>query len=182
MIMSSSAANAFSYLVSTLISLYVTAVMLRLILQWVRADFYNPVCQFLVKATNPALVPLRRVIPSIGKLDTASVVLMLALEIVSVWVLSLLSPLNWTPAQIVLFAAVSLFAMLLWTYFILIIVMVVLSWFGRSWRHPVIPLVYQLTEPVLRPIRKVIPPISGIDLSPLFALIIIRFLLLLIGR
>ena len=72
--------------------------------------------------------------------------------------------------------------MLLWTYFILIIAMVVLSWFGQSWRHPIIPLVYQLTGPVLRPIQRVIPPISGIDLAPLFALIIIRFLLLLIGR
>jgi YggT family protein len=180
--MGSSASTAFSYLISTLISLYVTAVMLRLLLQWVRADFYNPVCQFLVKATNPVLVPLRRVIPSIGKLDTASVVLMLALETVSVWFLSLMSPLTWTPVQIFLFSVISLLAMLLWTYFILIIVMVILSWFGQKFRHPIIPLVYQLTEPVLRPFRKVIPPISGIDLSPLFVLIIIRFLLLLIGR
>ena len=180
--MNSGVANAFSYLVSTLISLYVTAVMLRLLLQWVRADFYNPVCQFLVKATNPVLVPMRRVIPSIGKLDTASVVLMLVLEFVAVWVMSLLSPLNWTPAQVFLFGAVNLVAMLLWTYFILVIAMVVLSWFGQTWRHPIIPLVYQLTGPVLRPIQKIIPPISGIDLAPLFALIIIRFLLLLIGR
>jgi len=180
--MSSSVATAFSYLVSTLISLYVTAVMLRLLLQWVRADFYNPVCQFLVKVTNPVLVPLRRVIPSIGKLDTASVILMLVLEVISVWSLSLMSPLEWAPAQIFLFAVISLVAMLLWTYFILIIATVILSWVGQKFRHPIIPLVYQLTEPVLRPFRKIIPPISGIDLSPLLALIIIRFLLLLIGR
>lgn len=180
--MGSTASAAFSYLVSTLISLYVTAVMLRLLLQWARADFYNPVCQFLVKATNPVLVPLRRVIPSIGPLDTASVVLMLALETVSVWFLSLLSPMQWGPTQIILFAAISLVAMLLWTYFILIIAMVILSWVGRSFHHPIVPLIYQLTGPVLRPFRKIIPPIAGIDLSPLFALIVIRFLLLLIGR
>ena len=180
--MSNSAPSAFSYLVSTLISLYVTAVMLRLLLQWVRADFYNPLCQFLVKVTNPVLVPLRRLIPSVGKLDTASVVLMLALEIVSVWVLALLSPLNWGPPEIALFAAISLVAMLLWTYFILVIAMVIFSWIGQGVRHPIVPLIYQLTEPVLRPIRKVIPPIAGIDLSPLFALIIIQFLLKLIGR
>ncbi|MEE4218766.1 MAG: YggT family protein [Xanthomonadales bacterium] len=180
--MSSSMATAFSYLVSTLISLYVTAVMLRLLLQWVRADFYNPVCQFLVKVTSPVLVPMRRVIPSVGKLDTASLVLMLALEAVSVWFLGLMSPLSWAPAQIFLLAAINLLAKLLWTYFILIIVTVILSWFGQKFRHPIIPLVYQLTEPVLRPFRKIIPPISGIDLSPLLALIIIRFLLLLIGR
>jgi len=180
--MSSGVENAFSYLVSTLIALYVTAVLLRLLLQWVRADFYNPVCQFLVKATNPALVPLRRVIPSIGKLDTASVVLMLVLEFISIWFMSLLSPMDWSPAQILLFAAVSLAAMLLWIYFFLIIAMVIVSWFGQAWRHPIIPLIYQLTGPVLRPIQKIIPPISGIDLSPLLLLIIIRFLLLLIGR
>lgn len=180
--MGASASSAFSYLISTLISLYVTAVMLRLLLQWVRADFYNPVCQFLVKATNPVLVPLRRVIPSIGRLDTASVVLMLALEVVSVWFLSLLSPLDWGPVQIVLFAAISLVAMLLWTWFILIIAMVILSWVGQKFRHPIVPLIYQLTEPVMRPFRKIIPPIAGIDLSPLLALIVIRFLLILIGR
>jgi YggT family protein len=180
--MGANAATAISYLVSTLISLYVTAVMLRLLLQWVRADFYNPVCQFLVKVTNPVLVPLRRVIPSIGRLDTASIVLMVVLETAAVWILSLMSTLSWTPAQILLVAAISLVAMLLWTFFILIIAMVILSWVGQRFHHPIVPLIYQLTDPVLRPIRKVIPPISGIDLSPLFALIVIRFLLILIGR
>ena len=180
--MGANAATAISYLVSTLISLYVTAVMLRLLLQWVRADFYNPVCQFLVKVTNPVLVPLRRVIPSIGRLDTASIVLMVVLETAAFWILSLMSTLSWTPAQISLVAAISLVAMLLWTFFILIIAMVILSWVGQRFHHPIVPLIYQLTDPVLRPIRKVIPPISGIDLSPLFALIVIRFLLILIGR
>ena len=68
--------GAFGYLISTLLDLYITAVMLRLLLQWVRADFYNPICQFLVAVTNPLLIPLRRVIPSFGQLDTASVALM----------------------------------------------------------------------------------------------------------
>ena len=174
--------SAFSYLVSTMISLYVTAVMLRLLLQWVRADFYNPVCQFLVKVTNPVLVPMRRFIPSIGRLDTASVLLMLVLESISIAFMSLLAQPGWGIGEIVLFAAISLVAMLLWTYFILIIAMVILSWVGGGVRHPIVPLIYQLTEPVLRPIRRVIPSIAGIDLSPLFALIIIRFLLLLLGR
>ena len=73
--------GAIIYLIGTLTDLYVTAIMLRLLLQWVRADFYNPVSQFLVKITNPVVVPARRVIPSIGRLDTASVVVMLLLEI-----------------------------------------------------------------------------------------------------
>jgi len=174
-------ANAFSYLVGTLLDLFITAVMLRLLLQWVRADFYNPVCQFLVKVTNPALVPLRRVVPAIGRLDTAALVLMLALEILGVWVVSRIASSPLAPAHIVLFSITKLLATLLMTYFFLIIAAVILSWVGANLRHPVIPLVYQLTEPVMRPIRKVIPPIAGIDLSPVFALIGIRFLLLLLG-
>ena len=179
--MNGSGTNAISYLVGTLIDLYTTAVLLRLLLQWVRADFYNPVCQFLVKVTNPVIVPLRRVIPSLGKLDTASVVVLLVLEFLAVWIASRLSssPLNFE--QIMMFGLMKLAATLLMTYFVLIIASAILSWFGARVRHPAIPLVYQLTEPVLSPLRKIIPPIAGIDLSPVFALIAIRFLLVLIG-
>ncbi|MBT8049065.1 MAG: YggT family protein [Xanthomonadales bacterium] len=173
--------NAFSYLIGTLLDLYIAAVLFRLLLQWVRADFYNPVCQFLVKVTNPAIVPLRRVIPSIKKLDTASVVLILALEFFSVWIASRIGSSPLGLEQIVIFSIKKLFATLLMTYFFLIIAAVIISWVGARMRHPVIPLVYQLTEPVLAPFRKIIPPIAGIDLTPLFALITIRFLLLLIG-
>ena len=173
--------GATAYLVGTLVDLYVTAVLLRLLLQWVKADFYNPVCQFLIRLTQPALAPMRRLIPSIGGLDTASVVLMLGLELIALAVISQLTPVTMSWPQLLVFAITKLLMMLLWTYFFLIIIMVILSWVGRSWRHPVVPLVYQLTEPVLRPIRRVIPAIGGIDLSPLFALIAIRFLLLLLG-
>jgi YggT family protein len=173
--------NAFSYLVSTLFDLYILAVLLRLLLQWVRADFYNPICQFLVRVTSPVLVPLRRLVPSIGRLDTASVLLLLALQFVGLWLISLIqgavTPLHF----LLLMSVVKLLSTLLWTYFVLIIVMVVLSWFGARVQNPAIPLLYQLTEPVLRPFRRIVPPISGIDLSPLFALIAIRFLLLLLG-
>lgn len=179
--MNGSGANAFSYLVGTLLDLYITAVLLRLLLQWVRADFYNPVCQFLVKVTNPVIVPLRRLVPSIGKIDTASVILIVALELFSVWIASRISSSPLNLERLVLFSFTKLFATLLMTYFFLIIASVILSWVGARMRHPVIPLVYQLTEPALKPFRKIIPPIAGLDLSPLFALIAIRFLLLLIG-
>lgn len=179
--MNGSGTNAFTYLVGTLIDLYTTAVLLRLMLQWVRADFYNPVCQFLVKVTNPIIVPLRRVIPSIWKLDTACLVTVLVLELFSVWVASRISSSPLDLGQIFVFSLIKLSATVLMTYFFLIIVSVILSWVGAKMRHPAIPLVYQLTEPVLAPVRKIIPPIAGIDLSPLFVLIAIRFLLLLIG-
>jgi YggT family protein len=177
----SSSGNAFSFLIGTLLDLYVTALLLRLLLQWVRADFYNPVCQFLVQITNPVVVPLRRIIPPIRRLDTATVVLIMVFEAVSVWVAARLSNQPLEAATLLILAVSKILATVLLTYFFLIIAAVILSWVGAGMRHPVVPVVYQLTEPVLKPFRRIIPPIAGIDLSPLFALIGIRFLLLLIG-
>ena len=173
--------GALNYLVSTIIDLYIAAIMLRLLLQWVKADFYNPLCQFLVKATNPVLVPARRVIPSIGRLDTASVVVMLLLELIQLVIINQLSQAGFDLQFMLLFALRKLVVTLLMTYFVLIIARVIVSWIGSQSRHPLIPLIYQLTEPVLRPFSKLVPPISGVDLSPLFALIALRFLLLLLG-
>jgi len=174
-------ARAFSYLVSTLFDLYIVAVILRLLLQWVRADFYNPLSQFLVRVTNPLLVPVRRVVPSIGRLDTASVVLALGLETVGLWLVSAINSISVSWSQLFLLAITKLLMAVLWLYFFLILAAVVLSWAGARARHPIIPLVFQLTEPVLRPFRKLVPPIAGIDLSPLFAIIAIRFLIHLLG-
>lgn len=173
--------GALIYLISTLTDLYVTAILLRVLLQWVRADFYNPLSQFLVKVTNPVLVPARRLIPSIGKLDTASVVVMLLLELLQLIVIGLLSKTDFGFQFLLLFAVRKLLVALLLTYFILIIAMVIISWFASHSRHPLIPLIYQLTAPVLRPIQRLVPALGGIDLSPLFALIILRALLLLLG-
>jgi YggT family protein len=173
--------GAVIYLISTLTDLYVAAILLRLLLQWVRADFYNPLSQFLVKITNPVLVPARRIIPSVGKLDTASVVVMLLLELAQLAIISVLNPSGFGVQFLLLFAIKKLIFTLLMTYFVLIIARVIISWIANQSRHPLIPLIYQLTEPVLRPISRLIPPLGGIDLSPLFALIALRFLLLLLG-
>jgi YggT family protein len=173
--------GAFIYLVSTITDLYVTAILLRLLLQWVRADFYNSLSQFLIKVTNPVLVPARRIIPSIGKLDTASVVIMLLLELIQLVAISLLSKTEFGFQFLLLFALKKLLITLLITYLVLIIARVLVSWIAAQSRHPLIPLIYQLTEPVLKPFSKLLPPLGGVDLSPLFALIALRFLLLLLG-
>jgi YggT family protein len=173
--------GALIYLIGTITDLYVTAILLRLLLQWVRADFYNPLSQFLVKVTNPVLVPARRIIPSIGKLDTASVLVMLVLELVQLAIISQLTQAAYPLQFLLLFAIKKLLVTLLITYFVLIIARVLVSWVANQFKHPLIPLIYQLTEPVLRPINKLLPPIGGIDLSPLIALIALRFLLLLLG-
>ncbi len=173
--------RALTYLISTLIDLYIMSVILRLILQWVRADFYNPLSQFLVKITNPLVIPLRRMIPPIGRLDTAAVVLAVLLEVASLLIISTINSLTLGWPQLLGLAITKLLMAVLWLYFFLILAVVILSWVGGRMRHPIIPLMYQLTGPVLGPVRKLIPPIGGMDLSPLFALIAIRFLILLLG-
>ena len=172
---------ALIYLVSTVTDLYVTAILLRLLLQWVRADFYNPLSQFLIKITNPVVIPARRIIPSIGKLDTASVVVMLLLELLQLVIIGLISQMEFAFQFLLLFAMKKLLVTLLLTYFVLIIARVIVSWIANQTRHPIIPLIHQLTEPVLRPFSRLVPPLGGVDLSPLFALIAVRFLLLLLG-
>lgn len=179
--MSGSTYQAFSYLIGTLIDLYVAAILLRLLLQIVRADFYNPLCQFLVTVTNPVVIPFRRFIPSIGPIDTASVVVMILLQTIGVYVIITLGDIEMSPGQVVVYSCIKLLMMTLLTYTVVIIVSVILSWLGPRAQHPIVPLIHQLTEPVLRPFRRIIPAIGGIDLSPLFALITIRFLMLLLG-
>ena len=173
--------GAIIYLISTLIGLMVVAILMRLLLQWVRADFYNPLCQLLVKVTNPLIVPARRIIPSIGKLDTASVVVILVLELIEIFSIDQLRGVDSSPELLILFVFKKLIFTLLMTYFVLIIARVIVSWIAQQSRHPIIPLIYQLTDPVLKPISKLVPPISGFDLAPLVALIALRFLLLLLG-
>ena len=106
---------------------------------------------------------------------------MLLPEAFGIFMITSLGPASLDPVQIIVYSVIKLIMMMLITYAVLIIVSVILSWVGGNARHPIIPLIYQLTEPVLRPFRKAIPPIAGIDLSPLFALITIRFLMLLLG-
>ncbi|HKJ17830.1 MAG TPA: YggT family protein [Xanthomonadales bacterium] len=179
--MSGSTYQAVSYLIGTLIDLYVAAILLRLLLQIVRADFYNPLCQFLVTVTNPVVVPFRRFIPSIGPIDTASVVVMILLQTIGVYLIITLGDIDMSPVQVVVYSCIKILMMTLLTYTVVIIVSVILSWLGPRAQHPIVPLIHQLTEPVLRPFRRIIPAIGGIDLSPLFALITIRFLMLLLG-
>jgi YggT family protein len=172
--------NPLEFLVSTLFSLYILAIMLRFLLGAVRADFYNPASQFLVRITNPLLVPLRKFIPSVGKFDTAAVLLMLVLQIISlVLVLALRG--GGIPVGTVLVTSIAELVSLMINIFIFaIIIQVVLSWVNPGSYNPVSSLLYSLTSPVLRPIQQLIPPVSGIDLSPLFALIGLQVLRMLV--
>jgi len=176
-----SVGNAFAFLVETLFSLYLAALMLRVLLEAVGAEYYNPVTQVLVRITEPLVMPLARIVPRIGRFNTAAVVLLYVLQVVSLLAVLSLSGYRIDPLQLFLVGFFRLIRMLLVMYMVLIIAEVILSWVGGAMRHPIIPLIYQLTRPILEPIRRVVPTLAGLDLSPLIAIIGIQFLMILIG-
>jgi len=167
-------ANALYFLIDTLFKLLLMVVLLRVWLQWARADFYNPMSQFVVKVTNPLIIPLRRVLPSIGRLDTASWVLALLISIGKVVVVQLLFfgavNVSATPWQGLLTLVYESLDLIFW----LMLLMAVLSWVSQG-RSPVEYVLMQLTNPLLQPIRRVIPSIGGLDLSVLVFIIGLQF-------
>lgn len=164
------------FIVNTLFSLYVLALMLRFLLAWVRADFYNPVSQFLVKITNPVLVPVRRVIPPIGGIDMASIVVMLLVQMIGIALILLLRG-GGIPPQTLIFVSLAELVDLAFKVFIYgIVIQAILSWINPGTYNPAVSLLHALTEPALRPVRHILPPISGLDLSPLLAILILEVL------
>lgn len=158
------------FLLTTLIELYVLAVLLRFLLAAVRADFYNPVSQFLVKVTNPVVVPLRRLVPPAGRVDTATLVALVGIEWLGQLLLGLLRGALHPWAALVLSLA-TLTDMLFNVFLFAIFILAILSWISPGAWNPVVSIVHSLAEPVLRPFRRLLPPISGVDLSPLLAIL-----------
>ena len=165
----------FGYLVQTLISLYLMAMLLRFLLQLVKADFYNPISQFLVKITNPVVVPLRRVIPGYGGLDLSSLLLSILLQLLAIVALLLLNGLALpNPGLLLLWAVLGVIGLLVNIYFFALLAMIILSWVAPGSNHPAIHLLYQVTEPVMAPFRKALPPMGGMDFSPILVFILIN--------
>lgn len=179
--MNPSANNAFTFLVETVFHLYLIALMLRVLLEAVGADYYNPVCQALIKVTDPVVRPVARILPRMGRINVAAIVLLYIIQVISLVAVGLIGSWPLNPAVLALLGVLKLVHMLLVLYLVLILAGVILSWVGHGFRHPIVPLVFQLVEPVLAPIRRVIPSLGGLDLSPLVAIILIQFLIILLG-
>ncbi|MEX1220957.1 MAG: YggT family protein [Idiomarina sp.] len=172
--------NALNFLITIVFDLALMVIILRVWLQASRADFYNPVSQFVVKATNPLVLPLRRLIPTMGRLDLATVVLAVIVGILKLVALYAASgmAIPWLPV-IISGALVALGAFLQLLFWILII-RALLSWFSQG-QNPMEMMLQQLTEPMLAPIRRILPAMGGLDLSVLVLIIIVQFVRILIG-
>jgi len=175
--------NLLAIIVSELLSLALFVVLMRLLLQLVRADFRNPICQAIVRLTNPLVIPLRRILPPIRKLDTATVVAVTIIAFILVAVgfafqnFPVVNGLIWVQ-QVVLTVAYAV----LWIYFWAIIVYALLSLVAPGGYSPLQSVLASLCEPVLGPFRRIIPGIAGIDLSPLWACLAIQVILYFLAR
>ncbi|MCC5880084.1 MAG: YggT family protein [Idiomarina sp.] len=168
------------FLVQTLFNLYIMAVVLRIWLQLARADFFNPLSQFVARVTNPLIKPLERVIPSKGRLNLAAVLLGIVLSIIAIYVRGTMMGANIEMVPLMIVGVLSFVSITLQLMFWIIFIRAILSWFSQG-GNPLELVMHQLTEPLLRPVRRVIPAIGGLDLSVLFVLLGIQFLRILIG-
>lgn len=173
--------TAAVYVLQTLGSLYLLIVLLRFVLQLVRANFYNPLCQFIDKATQPLLKPLRRIIPSLFGLDMSSLVLAILVQL-ALMALTLLLTYGTTGnfVQLLIWAIIGVTALFLKIFFFALIISVILSWVAPGSHNPGAELVNQICEPALAPFRRLLPNLGGLDISPILAFMVLKLLDMLV--
>ena len=175
-------ANAGQIVIQFVFGALIALVVLRVLLQWVRANFYNPICQFLYKTTNPVLMPLRKVIPSWRNLDIAGIVLAWLITAIKLVLLAATLGQTFGVLGLAVLSLGDLVDFVLLLFIVLILARVVISLVGADSYHPIVPLVLQLTDPVLKPFRRVLPNFAGIDFSPMIVLLVIMLARALISR
>jgi YggT family protein len=172
---------ALFFVVKTLLNLYLMAYILRFLLQWSRADFHNPLSQFILRITDPVVRPLRRVVPGWRGLDMSSLVALLLLQlVVTAGLLFFATGAVVGAGMLLYYAVLRILVGVIQLYFVVILAHVIISWVSPGHWNPLISVLHSLAEPVLRPLRRLVPPIGGLDLSPLFVLIGLQALLIMI--
>ncbi|WP_341522280.1 YggT family protein [Pseudomonas sp. G.S.17] len=173
--------TAAIYILQTIGSLYLLIILLRFVLQLVRADFYNPLSQFAVRATQPLLKPLRRIIPSLFGLDMSSLVLAIIVQLI-LMALTLLLAYGTTgdPLHLLIWAIIGVTALFLKIFFFALIISVILSWVAPASHNPGAEMVNQICEPMLAPLRKILPNLGGLDISPILAFMVLKLLDMLV--
>ncbi|MCC5793972.1 MAG: YggT family protein [Chromatiales bacterium] len=173
--------NAFLFIITAVFQLYALTFLLRLLLQWARVDARNPFCQFILRVTNPLVLPLRRYMPAVGPLDSATLVVLLALQMLfSFALVKMLCLADPGLLQLLALAVLRTARLLLQLWFFAILIFVILSWVSPGNYSPAAVLVEAIAAPLLAPLRRFIPPVGGLDLSPLVALIGLQALMMLL--
>ncbi len=173
--------DAIDFVVDSVLNLAVFAFLLRFLLPLARADFRNPVSQAILSLTSWLVLPLRRILPPMGRVDTASLVALLAVQFAATVIMfrlraGVLMPL----VPLVQSGLITLIVMTIWLHIVLVIIYALLSFTAPRSYSPVVGLLTSLCEPLLRPLRRILPAVGGLDFSPLVAIIVLRALLFLI--
>lgn len=166
--------NVFEFLIHISFTLYIYAVVIRMLLGLTHADFYNPFSQFILTITNPVLQPLRKWMPSIGRLDTAALVLIVVLKFAELFIRGMLVGEKIMLGALIIPVIFGLIDLVINLFIFAIIVLVVISWIApqlHAQNNPLASVLRSITEPLLNPARKLIPPIGMFDLSALVVLV-----------
>ncbi|HZF30986.1 MAG TPA: YggT family protein [Gammaproteobacteria bacterium] len=158
---------ALLFLVRALSDLYVLAFVLRFVFQLIRMDYDNPLAQAVVQITNPLVVPARRMLPSVRRIDLPTLILIVALECISTLLLLLIVRYVPTAPQFLVLVLLRLVGLTLWFYIFTLLLYVAVGWLAGGTYHPTTRVLSEIVTPILRPVRRVLPPLSGIDLSPM---------------
>ena len=169
--MSSNIASALVFIVNALTSLYLLLLLLRFWLPWLRADFRNPLAQGILKLTSPVIVPLRRIVPSFGRLDTATILFAFTVQYLSLLLILFLMGARASSSTIAISAIAKLVLLSLNLFMFAIFIRIILSWISPGQHNPATAIITTLTEPILRPVRRLIPAMGGFDISPIFVII-----------
>lgn len=174
--------NAGSYLIETIIGFYLFLVLARFWMQWTRSDFRNPIGQFIITITNPFILPLRKVLPSIGLADTASIVLAFIVAFLKTWLLIQLSPVKPGLEQIAIFAVSQVIRYSIYLFIFAVFVRIIMSWFNPYGEYnPLMAPLNSLSEPLMAPARRILPAIGGLDFSAILVIIFLNLSLILIA-
>jgi len=171
---------AFVYLINVVLGLYTTVVLLRFLLQWTRASFYNPLAQAIVRLTSPLLLPLRRVIPGWQGMDLAAVLLAYLIQFLNVAAVTWLVGFELFVGSLLWWTLLRLVYLLIMLFTFTIVVEALLSWFSQARAGPGANLLWSINAPILRPLRRFIPPAGGLDFTPLLAIVLLQFINMLL--
>jgi len=174
--------EALEFTIRTLFGIAASVFLIRLLMQGLRVDFRNPICQATYRFTNPVLQPLKPVLPTLRSWNLAALVLMYLILLLGDWLAFLVVGVRLGWAPILLWSLGSMVAMIVWSLIGMILIRVIASYLSVDAYNPLLNLLRALTEPLLRPFRRVIPPLAGFDLSPVFAALLLQIIWILVGK
>ncbi len=165
---------ALIFIIKTIAQLYLLVLLLRFWLPLLRADFRNPLAQGILRITSPLVVPLRRLLPSIGRIDTSTILVAFVIQYLTFLVLLPIAGHTVATIPILITTLIELAILSLNMFFFVILIKIILSWVAPNTHNYATALLSTLADPVLRPIRQIIPPIGGLDISPIFVIILLQ--------